>query len=244
MSNLSSFGSTANGLAKNPLGIIALFIVLIYGFAALTLGFNSKLEAAERLPLVWFLVAFPVAVLLLFGWLVSRHHEKLYAPSDFRSDDVFLRRVQITQRHANQLRADGEELKYRIHEVIEELARANSEPKEVAERVAKEIEGATTFSVDASTFLNRPDAVFNYPIAAFETLGNLTDEIYFKLSPQVPPYQYGSAWVLKNRDTGEVVRTLRMLTGAPTGMPLPDPRSLREVGVQPGSTLIVEQPHV
>jgi hypothetical protein len=48
MSDVPSFGNTAKGLARNPLGIIALFIVLIYGFAALTLGFNSKLEASER----------------------------------------------------------------------------------------------------------------------------------------------------------------------------------------------------
>jgi hypothetical protein len=242
MSDLPSFGTTAKGLARNPLGIIALFIVLIYGFAALTLGFNSKLEAAERMPLVWFLVAFPVAVLVLFGWLVSAHHEKLYAPSDFRSDDVFLKRAQ-TQRHSAELLADGEELKKRIREMVEELARAKSEPNEVAERVAKEIEEATTLTVDASAFLGRSDAVFSYPIAAFETLGNLTDEVYFKLSSKVRPYQYGSTWVLKNKETGEVVRTLRMLTGTPAGKPLVDPRSLREVGVQPGSTLIVEQPH-
>jgi hypothetical protein len=242
MSDLPTFGTTARGLARNPLGIIALFIVLIYGFAALTLGFNSKLEAAERVPLVWFLVTFPVAVLVLFGWLVSSHHEKLYAPSDFRSDDVFLKRAQ-TQRHSAELLAEGEELKKRIREMVEELTRAKSEPKEVAERVAREIDEATTLTVDASAFLGRSDAVFSYPIAAFETLGNLTDEVYFKLSSKVRPYQYGSTWVLKNKETGEVVRTLRMLTGTPAGKPLPDPRSLREVGVQPGSTLIVEQPH-
>jgi len=242
MSDLSGFGVTAKGLARNPLGIIALFIVLIYGFAALTLGFNSRLESAERLPLVWFLVAFPVAVLVLFGWLVSRHHEKLYAPSDFRSDDVFLKRVQITQRHTAELRADSEELKQRLREAVEELARTKSEPKDFAERVAREIEDATTFTVDASAFLERTDAIYSYPIAAFETLGNLTDEIYFKLAPKVRPYQYGEAWVLKNKGTGDVVRTLRMLTGAPAGKPLPDPRSLREAGVQAGSILVVEKP--
>jgi hypothetical protein len=242
MSEISSFGNTAKGFARNPLGIIALFIVLIYGFAALTLGFNSKLEAAERLPLVWFLVAFPVAVLVLFGWLVSSHHEKLYAPSDFRSDDVFLKRAQ-TQRHTAELLADGEELKKRIREMVVELARAKSAPNEVAERVAKEIEEATTFTVDASAFLGRSDAVFSYPIAAFETLGNLTDEVYFKLSSKVGPYQYGSTWVLKDRETSEILRTLRMLTGTPAGKPLPDPRSLREVGVKPGNILIVEQAH-
>lgn len=30
------FGETAKSLARNPLGIIALFIVMVYGFAALS----------------------------------------------------------------------------------------------------------------------------------------------------------------------------------------------------------------
>lgn len=240
MSDLPNFGTTAKGLARNPLGIIALFIVLIYGFAALTLGFNSRLETAERVPLVWFLVLFPVAVLILFGWLVSRHHEKLYAPSDYRSDEIFLKK-EITQRHTAELRADSEELKSKVRETIEKFS-GESRAKEIADRVATQIEEATTVTVDASDFLKRADAVFSYPIAAFETLGDLTDEIYFKLAPKVRPYQYGSVWVLKNKETCEVIKTLRMLTGASPGQRLHDPRSLREVGVQPGSTLVVERP--
>src|SRR5882672_11180078 len=99
MTEMSTFGSTAKGLARNPLGIIALFIVLIYGFAALTLGINTSLQSQERLPLVWFLVLFPVVVLFTFGWLVSRHHEKLYAPADYKSDEGFLHGLQARTRH-------------------------------------------------------------------------------------------------------------------------------------------------
>ena len=90
MSQLKAFGDTAKSLARNPLGIIALFIVLIYGFASLVVGFSGKLASPERLVIVWFLVLFPVAVLAVFGWLVSRHHSKLYAPSDFRDESHFL----------------------------------------------------------------------------------------------------------------------------------------------------------
>jgi len=86
---LKSFGEAATGLARNPLGIIALFIVLVYGFAALVAGASSRLQSSERKPIVWFLVLFPCIVLLVFAWLVSRHHEKLYSPSDFRNDDSF-----------------------------------------------------------------------------------------------------------------------------------------------------------
>jgi CheY-like chemotaxis protein len=99
MSALSDFGSTAKNLSRNPLGIIALFIVLIYGFASLVVGFGSHLASAERLPIIWFLVVFPVVVLTVFAWLVSKHHAKLYAPTDYRQDDSFiqasLRQVEV-----------------------------------------------------------------------------------------------------------------------------------------------------
>jgi hypothetical protein len=91
MSQLVEFGKTAQSLARNPLGIIALFIVLLYAIAGLVLGVSAtKLEPSERLPLVWFIVIFPFVVLGVFSWLVSKHHKKLYAPSDFKSDAAFL----------------------------------------------------------------------------------------------------------------------------------------------------------
>lgn len=64
---IKEFGATAKSLAKNPLGIIALFIVLIYGFAALVVGMSNHLEAGEREPIIWFLVAFPCIVIVIFA---------------------------------------------------------------------------------------------------------------------------------------------------------------------------------
>ena len=93
--SLSTFVKSAKDLSRNPLGIIALFIVLVYGFACLLFGFSAnQLQSQEKLPLIWFVVLFPVLVLVLFGWLVSRHHNKLYAPSDYRDDKSFLSTLQ------------------------------------------------------------------------------------------------------------------------------------------------------
>jgi hypothetical protein len=89
MDGFSTFGQSAKGLARNPLGIIALFIVLVYGFASLVTTTGS-LQSGERLPLIWFLVLFPVLVLFVFGWLVSCHHRKLYAPADFKDEHNFI----------------------------------------------------------------------------------------------------------------------------------------------------------
>lgn len=87
---IRNFGETARGLARSPLGIIALFIVLVYGVASLVTTFAGALTTAERLPLIYFLVFFPVLVLIVFAWLVSNHHENLFGPSDFKDEKHFV----------------------------------------------------------------------------------------------------------------------------------------------------------
>ena len=90
--NLGTFCQSAQKFSRNPLGIIALFIVLVYGIAALVLGISSKnLLPNERFPLILFLVFFPLIVLGVFYKLVSEHHVKLYAPNDFPDKDGFFR---------------------------------------------------------------------------------------------------------------------------------------------------------
>jgi CheY-like chemotaxis protein len=91
MNELNSFGQTAKGLARNPLGIIALFIVLIYGVAGLVTALSGSLSPSERFPLIWFLVLFPIIVLIVFAWLVSRHSNKLFAPSDFKDEANYVK---------------------------------------------------------------------------------------------------------------------------------------------------------
>jgi CheY-like chemotaxis protein len=87
---VKSFGETATRLSKNPLGIIALFIVLVYGFAAFVTSSSSNMSSAERIPLIYFLVFFPIIVLGTFGWLVSQHWNKLYGPGDFRKEENYM----------------------------------------------------------------------------------------------------------------------------------------------------------
>jgi len=84
------FERTAVKLSQGPLGIIALFIVLIHGFASLVLGLATDIGENNRSILVWFLVSFPVVVFFVFAWLVSRHHAKLYPPQAFREEGYFV----------------------------------------------------------------------------------------------------------------------------------------------------------
>jgi hypothetical protein len=97
--NIKAFGDTASKLARNPLGIIALFQVLIYGIAGFV---ASRIDSANTLvlvPLVWFLVVFPLVVIAVFTYLVIWHHNKLYAPADYANEENFMKGVSTRPRY-------------------------------------------------------------------------------------------------------------------------------------------------
>jgi hypothetical protein len=99
-------------LVKNPLGIIALFISLIYAFANLLLGATAtSLDHDERFPLIAFIVLFPIVVLGVFYLLVTRHHGKLYAPGDYKDDKSFLRTLTQEERELK-LAKEVQEVQY------------------------------------------------------------------------------------------------------------------------------------
>jgi hypothetical protein len=106
MDTIGDFIKGSKGLTRNPLGIIALFVSLIYGFACLVLSTSiSNLKTAdERLPLIWFIICFPIIILIAFIFIVVKHHEKLYAPSDFRGDDSFIQTIDKGQLRDKQLK--------------------------------------------------------------------------------------------------------------------------------------------
>ena len=140
MSNsLSEFGATAGKLARNPLGIIALFIVLLYGIAGLVLGTTAEhFQPDEREPLIWFLVGFPVLVLGVFSWLVSSHHTKLYSPGDYKTDEAFLKTLSP---EAQKLRLDKEVAELESAEEAETLLLPES--TDSLEAPSAQPEGAT-----------------------------------------------------------------------------------------------------
>jgi hypothetical protein len=107
-------------LVRNPIGIIALFISLIYGFASLLLGATAtSLTPDERRPIILFIVLFPCLVLGIFYLLVSRHHGKLYAPGDYKDDRSFLRTLSPEERE--------KKLETEAQEALPEAASENSE---------------------------------------------------------------------------------------------------------------------
>jgi CheY-like chemotaxis protein len=124
------FGETATSLARNPLGIIALFIVMVYGFASLVTAFAGAFTPAERLPLIYFLVVFPALVLVVFAWLVSRHSGKLFAPSDFKNEDnyVKMQMAAVASLAAAATRRDAPAAQTELHQIVDVVRAAAAGP--------------------------------------------------------------------------------------------------------------------
>ncbi len=90
MSSDTSMYETAKSLARNPLGIIALFIVLVYAVASVVISLaKPDFYGNPFHPAVLFLAIFPLVVLIVFAYLVAKHHRNLYAPQDYKHEGHF-----------------------------------------------------------------------------------------------------------------------------------------------------------
>lgn len=86
LSSASRFLDKARAFIRNPLGIIGLFVALIYGLASFVAIFGDHLTDDQMWVLLWLIFVFPFAVLAAFYRLVTEHHHKLYAPADWRDE--------------------------------------------------------------------------------------------------------------------------------------------------------------
>ena len=76
------------GKINNPLTIIGIFagIIEVSGVTIL-----PHMNASVQQTYVWFLIIFPILLVILFFVTLWFKHEVLYAPSDFRDETTFYR---------------------------------------------------------------------------------------------------------------------------------------------------------
>jgi len=98
--------SAAAAVVRNPLSVIAMFVLLVEAIATVTL-IQVRAEAQIAVPLVWFIVVFPTLIALLFFGTLWWRHQFLYSPMEYRSDESFLTAMHRLQRvEARQEAAD------------------------------------------------------------------------------------------------------------------------------------------
>lgn len=76
------------GPIKNPLTIIAIFAAIAEISGTVVLPFIAP---ANQATYVWFLIVFPILLIVLFFLTLNFNHKVLYAPSDYQNEDNFLR---------------------------------------------------------------------------------------------------------------------------------------------------------
>lgn len=86
----AALSSETNMRVRNPLEVIALSLCLVEAMTVAVLMWGRTIENLLQIPLVLFVTLFPVAVMGVFVWLISRHSDLLYGPSDFRRDEAFV----------------------------------------------------------------------------------------------------------------------------------------------------------
>lgn len=76
------------GTIRNPLTMIAFFSSVAEGIGPLTL---PHIQNSNQSMYIWFLMIFPLTVVILFFITLNFNHKVLYSPSDFKNEDNFLK---------------------------------------------------------------------------------------------------------------------------------------------------------
>lgn len=105
--------SATSAVVRNPLSVIAMFVLLVEAISTITLV-QVVNNVGVAIPLVYFIVTFPTLVAILFFGTLWWKHQYLYSPMEYRSDESFLtamdrlKRVEAKQEAAdlNPLTAD------------------------------------------------------------------------------------------------------------------------------------------
>lgn len=72
---------------SNPLTVIAMFAALTELGGTFVL---PNLSGNNQMIYMWFLIVFPISLVVLFFLTLNFNHRVLYSPSDFRNDQSFL----------------------------------------------------------------------------------------------------------------------------------------------------------
>ena len=89
MADSAKFSAKNGAKVSNPLTLIAIFAGVTEAVGQLMLPHIDKLSATNQSVLVWFLVLFPVLLVILFFLTLNFNRNALYAPSDFDDEELF-----------------------------------------------------------------------------------------------------------------------------------------------------------
>ncbi len=135
MSELKTFSDNAKSLSKSPLGVITLFLILVYSFACIVTTFGDSFAPNEKTLLVYFIVFFPVLVLLIFTWLVMYHNNKLFGPNDFKNEANYLKTQMISAASLSVASSNKNSKNIDISEIVRTISNTKSLTKNPSNKI-------------------------------------------------------------------------------------------------------------
>ncbi|MFR1517737.1 MAG: hypothetical protein ACLSVG_03025 [Clostridia bacterium] len=173
---------------QNPLGIISIFASLAEVFGTIVLKF---LPNNIQLIFVWFVICFPVLIVVLFFFVLFKKPENFYSPDYYKNDNNFLQAIRKTLSNlGNEVANDGtvpqeirEKVQQKINLTEEELSEFDNVENE--NKISLIIDGT---KIEANTVKSFYRSVFDY----------LTEnDIDFE---QLLPFKTGSKRYLISKD--------------------------------------------
>ena len=132
------------GTIKNPLTIIAIFAAIAEISGTVVLPFITDVNQGKY---IWFLMLFPLLLVLLFFATLNFNHRVLYAPSDFKDEENFFKSF----KPASPIERE-EKLREHAREVAEEVLDTPITP-EATPKPATPSTATARFSAQAKYFL-------------------------------------------------------------------------------------------
>lgn len=127
------------GHIKNPLTVIAIFAAIAEISGTTVLPF---IESENQGIYVWFLMLFPVFLVGIFFLTLNFNHKVLYAPSDYKNEDNFLKSFG---------KATTEEKEEKLREEVEEAEDSSSTEENAFESSGDDSESQEASSTHASS---------------------------------------------------------------------------------------------
>jgi hypothetical protein len=233
----------------NPLWIITLF----FSFTEVALGFAVfNTIGGIQIALTSFVIIFPLLSAIGFFTLLWSRPEHLYAPKDYTNDEAFLKSIEGARTSRTNIINLDKEIQDRINgfltsdELVQKLSDSQGEQlkkllQTTAEDITSDIRESNFFTISLKGISPELDDMI-IPVDGFTSFDSLTNEIYFALNGAVPPYTYGTTWVIRDKKSKNIFRHARMITGIGAGKYIEDNRTLSEVGIKAGMSLEIVRP--
>ncbi len=247
-----------NGTKRHatPLWVISIFITLTEVVVG---GVVTQTDGVVQILFTVFAIIFPTFISIAFFYILWNRPHHLFSPTEYGQqvsineyvsamkqtmavdetrlyDDIkqtitqTLKSEDMTQQFAQQIdNTSSTEQNQKIAQALDYAV----------EQTVEHVKEHNFISIDTRPLL--PEEGERYTIAhtKFKTAGDLLDYVWLQLqAASVPPFTYEKLWILKNADTHQYYTGLH--AKIVNGKYQKDRRQLSDIGINPGTHLVVE----